>query len=405
MTSFSHTIVPTRVSASYRVGLAVVAVAMLLLPAVYVCLIAATIWFVYWYLATRVPTMVHMAGLWWVQAVIYLGPPFAGSVMAFFLVKPFLARRPREHAPIRLERQQAPALFELIEHICLQVRAPVPKQVQVDCWANASAGFLGGPLSLVRRDLVLNVGLPLVAGLSVRDLAGVLAHEFGHFAQGGGLRLTWIIRHINLWFFRIVYERDRWDRAFENWEASADFRAAVAVLMARGCIWVSRKALAVLLNAGHAISCFMLRQMEYDADSYEIKLAGSESFARTMTRLRELNAGMQIAYRELRDTRALPSDLPQFVIAKCVQIPEDQRQQLRRRPETATAAMDTHPSDGDRIRAAERAATTGALVGGSEPATSLFADFDALSAEATRHHYEHVLKLQFAPTAVVANQM
>ena len=404
VTSFSHTIVPTRVSATYRLGLAVVAVAMLLLPALYVCLIAATIWFVYWYLVTIDFTMVHEAGLWWVQAVVYLGPPFAGSVLTFFLVKPILARRPPQRAPLTIERAQAPALFDLIEDVCKHVRAPVPTRVQVDCHPNAWAGFLPGPLSIIKRDLVLTVGLPLVAALSIRDLAGVLAHEFGHFAQGGGLRLTWIIRHINLWFFRVVYERDRWDREFENWEAKADFRAAVPVLMARGCIWLSRKALASLLRAGHAISCFMLRQMEYDADSYEIKLAGSESFVHTMTRLRELNAGMQIAYRELSDTRALPSDLPQFVIEKCGEIPDDQLQQLRRTPDAATATMDTHPSDADRVRSAERAATAGALVGGSEPATSLFADFSALSSEATRHHYEHVLKLQFASTSVVANQ-
>jgi hypothetical protein len=61
------------------------------------------------------------------------------------------------------------------------------------------------------NDLVLTIGMPLVAGMSLRQFAGVLAHEFGHFSQGAGMRLSFIIRSINLWFMRVVYERDDWD--------------------------------------------------------------------------------------------------------------------------------------------------------------------------------------------------
>jgi Zn-dependent protease with chaperone function len=38
--------------------------------------------------------------------------------------------------------------------------------------------------------LVLVIGLPLAAGMSMRQVAGVLAHEFGHFAQGAGMRFN-----------------------------------------------------------------------------------------------------------------------------------------------------------------------------------------------------------------------
>ena len=55
--------------------------------------------------------------------------------------------------------------------------------------------------------MVLLIGLPLAAGLSLRQFAGVLAHEFGHFSQGFGMRLTYVIRSINIWFMRVVYER------------------------------------------------------------------------------------------------------------------------------------------------------------------------------------------------------
>src|SRR5262249_51463291 len=157
--------------------------------------------------------------------------------------------------------------------------------------------------------------------------------------------LSWLIRNVNNWFFRVVYERDRWDQAFEQWDAASDARAAVPVLLARGCVWVSRQALAGLLRAGHAISCFLMRQMEYDADSYEIKLVGSVDFARTMTRLRELNAGALVAYQQLRNTRVLPENLPLFFVDKTAHLPDDVVEQVRRTADSRTGAFDTHPSD------------------------------------------------------------
>ena len=96
----------------------------------------------------------------------------------------------------------------------------------------------------------------------MRELGGVLAHEFGHFAQGGGMRLTALVRGINSWFGRVVYERDRWDDELERRLREGDSRLAIILLMARVSIWASRRVLAGLMVVGHAISCFMLRQME-----------------------------------------------------------------------------------------------------------------------------------------------
>ena len=79
----------------------------------------------------------------------------------------------------------------------------------MNCAVDATASFRLGAAGLLGQDMTLTIGLPLVAGLSMRQFAGVLAHEFGHFSQGAGMRLTYVIRRVNGWFFRVVYERDR----------------------------------------------------------------------------------------------------------------------------------------------------------------------------------------------------
>src|SRR5258705_3622494 len=112
------------------------------------------------------------------------------------------------------------------------------------------------------------------------------------------------------------------------------------------------------MHAGNAISCFMLRQMEYDADSYEAKLAGSDAFEATAGRLRILNAATQTAYEDVRQSWAsnrLPENLPLLIDHKAGSLPEEVHQKL-----SATAAsgktgwFDTHPCDADRVRAARR---------------------------------------------------
>ena len=401
--SLSGSIEPTRLSWAYRAGLVVVAIAMLILPLVYLGLIVATVSAVWWHLTsnTWIATGSKGGGIWGLLA--YLGPGIAGSVLAFFMVKPVLARPARRVDPIPIAPDAEPDLFEFVTRICNQVRAPVPTRIQVDCNVNASASFQS-LLALVQPRFVLTIGLPLAAGLTIRQFGGVLAHEFGHFAQGGGMRLTFLVRSINGWFARVVGERDQWDERLEHWAKEADWRISIILVLAQASVWCSRRILYGLMMAGHGISCFMMRQMEYDADSYEYKLVGSPACVETSARLRELNVGAQLGYNDLREgwvRRTLPSNLPAFVVDRCSRLPENVAQQLRQIPEGKTGLFDTHPCDADRARAAEQADAKGILGGGDVPAMLLFRGFDTLSAAATRHHYEHDLHLSLDSATLV----
>jgi Zn-dependent protease with chaperone function len=289
-----------------------------------------------------------------------------------------------------------PALFEFIRAICHQVGAPFPKRIQVDCQVNASAGFAHVPWTLGRPDLVLTIGLPLAAGLSVRQFAGVLAHEFGHFAQTGGMRLTFIVRSINHWLARVAHERDQWDETLEEWAGSGTTVVLVTFQLAKAAVWISRTILSVLMRAGHVISSFMLRQMEYDADRYEVSLVGTRTFIATSTRMRELNVGAQIGYADLQNAwarRSLPANLPSFLVGHCGRLPEALLAQIRQTPSPETSLFDTHPSDADRARAAEALARPGIFTGGEEPASVLFRDFETVAATTTHHHYIYDLGL------------
>lgn len=390
LADFQGRLPPTRASALYHAGLAVVALVMVLLPAIYVTLIVLTAYGVYYHLAHN--TWILMGGGGGLGRVIgYFGPLIIGLILVLFMVKPLFARRPPRPRNVALTPATEPRLFSFLERICELVNAPAPRQVEVDCQVNASASFRRGLWSFAGSDLTLTIGLPLAAGLNARQFAGVLAHEFGHFTQGAGMRLTYLIRSVSLWFARVVYQRDRWDLELERTAKTVDIRVAVILHAARGVVWFTRRILWALMHVGNAVSCFMLRQMEFDADTYKAKLAGSDTFGQTVHRLHQLNAATQVTFHNLRESwksRRLADDLPAFIVGTADQFPAELRRQIAEATtKEATAPFDTHPSNADRIRAAEALAAAG-VFRSAAPASALFQSFSELCRHVSRHCYE-----------------
>ncbi len=405
--AFIGRIEPTRTSFFYTAGLAVVALAMVLLPLIYVAMIVGVGKLLWWHAVNDTAIFDAVSGRGVIFALlVYLGPIVAGGILLVFLVKPLFARAPKRPKPFVLKESEDPEVFAFVRRICRVVGAPVPREIHADCQVNASASFRRGWISFFGRDLVLTVGMPLVAGMTTRQLAGVLAHEFGHFAQGAGMRLTFVIRSVNFWFARVVHERDAWDERLEDWAATEDWRLKIVFLVAKGGVWLSRRVLWVLMQAGHAISCFMSRQMEFDADSYEAKVAGSDEFPRTSERIRLLSAASAAAMHDARSTfqrNELPDDFPGLVLWREQRMPDDVRTQvMAERDAEKTHWAQTHPCERDRIRAAATLAAPG-VFHLEEPATILFADWPTRTREVTRHFYQYdqelpVEKLTLRPT-------
>ena len=208
---------------------------------------------------------------------------------------------------------------------------------------------------------MLKIGAPLIAGLDTGQLAGILAHEFGHFTQGTGLRLTYMVRAINYWFVRVVYERDGWDQWLEETANDWDFRVGWILRLSQLCVLVSRGILWVFMVVGHAASGFMLRQMEFHADAHESRLVGGPGFAATTRRLARLNVAYAAAMRDLGqmvDHGRLPDDLPQLMLMEDIAQPDELVAEIERQQQgTKTGWFDTHPADRDRIRRAAREGT------------------------------------------------
>lgn len=407
---FSREIEPVRVAPGYIVAMAVVAFVMLLLPLVYLGMLAGLGYGVYAYVAWVLEQATggtpgrpgRVSGL---VMLFFMIPAVIGVVVLLFMVKPLFAPSGRSPDPEPVLEEHEPVFYEYVRRLCRHMGAPVPRDIMADCDVNASAGFRHGVLSFFWSDLRLTIGLPLVASMTVRELTGVLAHEFGHFSQRAAMRFSHLIRTMNIWFMRLAYERDIWDL----WLVHLSREGAGWVrLLAHGailCVWVSRLAMRAMCHIAGLVSGVLSRAMEYNADLYEIRVAGSEAFMSTCRKLHDIPQAISAAHDELLnrpDPERVPDNLPVLYVAALNRIPTEQLDKsFNIEAARVVGVFDTHPSFEQRARAAAELADPG-IVALDAPASILFKDFPALCCKATYTHLHHMLgrrvaHLNFAP--------
>ena len=380
---------------AYRLGVVFVALALVLLPLAYLLLIGlylkgyATLLVlgkqVLMEGSSRVPLLFGLLCL-------------AGPFGLFLMIKPIFARRPADAERVSVTREDEPLLFAFVDHICELVHAPRPSRIDLTVEVNAAAGFNGGLMSLLRRRMVLTLGTPLISGLTTEQLAGVLAHEFGHFSQGSAMRFTYVVDWVNRWFYRVVFERDMWDYRLYFAARSNNLFTRFGAQLAQAFIWLVRKILAVLMAVGRALSSYLSRQMEFQADKFQTRLIGPDVFETTFLEVHCLGAAFELSLDDLDETwqdGRLCESFAALIEANRQRLGDDiQAQAEEFMYGRTTNWFDTHPAPKHRI---EQSRVEGQRPGFApkfrceDPARVLFRDFEELSRTVSLNYYEAVL--------------
>src|SRR6185437_3610161 len=115
----------------YRLGIALVWVVMILLPACYAGLIALVVGLLGLHAVYSVNLFSGVRGgrAGTAALLLYLGPLAAGAILVFFMVKPFFAKPAKRFKPRSLDRRGEPLLFAFVERVCDVVGAPYPTRI------------------------------------------------------------------------------------------------------------------------------------------------------------------------------------------------------------------------------------------------------------------------------------
>ncbi|MEZ5498411.1 MAG: M48 family metalloprotease [Steroidobacteraceae bacterium] len=236
----------------------------------------------------------------------------------------------------RLQREDAPELFQVLDEFRTRLRTPKVHEVVITPELNAAVVQIPrlGPIGWYRNYLLL--GLPLLKGLTVQQFQAVLAHELGHLSGGHG--------RVGNWIYRL---RRIWEQLDDQLQAHA---AAGAGLIRRFFHWYSPRF--------NAISFPLARANEYEADAASVQLTSAKAAAQALTGVNVLASYLDQKYwptiHAAAKDQAEPSFSPytQFLASDLRTVPQGECEQWQARAlARATTHADTHPSLSDRLRA------------------------------------------------------
>jgi Zn-dependent protease with chaperone function len=129
----------------------------------------------------------QLAFFWVVLLVIALGL-CAWVVRAFFVDYP-------EPEGRKILPGEAPQLFQIVEDLRRQLKAPPVSGIYITTQFNAGISYRPHRGLLGRNEVTLSLGFPLLAALNAAQIRAVLAHEFGHYIRHHG-RVSSFLRKI-----------------------------------------------------------------------------------------------------------------------------------------------------------------------------------------------------------------
>ena len=407
-TAFDGRLEPKRVSILYRLGLLAAATVMVTLPLIYVACVAGVAAAVWWH-ATHdlwiVKTSMAAPRIGIVVAILYATPIIAGALMVLFMLAPLWPRRSFERKYYWVNEREQPLLYAYVNRLCDAMRAPRPSRINLvadgNAWVHSDNGWRG----LVRRRLVLTIGLPLVAAMDLRTFTGVLAHEMGHFAQGGSMRLSLVVNSINAWLARLAWAPSPADAMIDDMVGGEGHWILVLI---GGCaklgIAVARLIFKGLAIVGHAVSRGLSRQAEFDADHQAARVVGGEAAAKGLEAVLYIDAAHTIAMFTAQQAwagRQLPDDLVELSDRARRRLPEKTKTSIEASVLSQDASwFDTHPPIFKRMGRLKKGGLKGVLKLDA-PATCLFKDFDELSKCVTIDAYQAVLGPKLQPEHLV----
>lgn len=222
--------------------------------------------------------IVGIVGLWTFVAAI-----------GVYLVKPlFLRPKSSSNHGIEIHRGDAPKLFDLIEETAKEVGVRRPKHVYINSEVNACVFFdtsFWNIIFPVRKNLA--IGLGLFQSTNTQEVKGIIAHEFGHFAQGS-MRVGSVLYVANKVITDLTYRRDKLDSLLLRW----CLQNGIWGFWGKTTQFVVirfRNLLDAMFRSQQRNYMKLSRQMEYDADAAACRVVGSENFISGLCKIQLLD--------------------------------------------------------------------------------------------------------------------
>lgn len=241
-------------------------------------------------------------------ATILLAIALSGSAILIFIffVKFFFNFKKFDDSSLHLlDPAEEPEFSNLLKSILAEIGTDFPHKIYINDHVNASVFYHGNFFSMIfsrKKNLIL--GLGLINSTTVNELKGILAHEFGHFAQRSML-IGAYASYANKIIQDMLFENDFFDRVAQKWQELLGwfgFFIKIAEFIIKLVSWVF-KAFYILIAKN---TFYLSRQMEFYADAIGAEVVGHKALIDTFFRVDIGTHSLELVYdfySQLRDEK------------------------------------------------------------------------------------------------------
>ncbi|QEL14530.1 M48 family metallopeptidase [Limnoglobus roseus] len=246
------------------------------------------------YMTAWMIVSIPRANVWPIFGAAFFALGFAVLVKGFFKGSDV-----EKELHIELKERDHPKLFAFITRVCDETGAEEPNKIYASADVNAGVVTYTSLINVFgvqpKKDLIL--GLGLINCLNLSEFKAVLAHEFGHFNQGGAVgAYTNVVSRI---IYDLVAGRD-WFDAFVDWlKRSGGIGTPIGYFLG-GCLWVVRSILLGVYKLMSSQRHNIWREREFHADLVAASVAGSDAIVHGLLRTKHGNEFLNFAFGELR---------------------------------------------------------------------------------------------------------
>jgi len=278
---------------------------------------------------------------------------------------------------LEVSENEQPDLYAFIRRLCSEAKSPMPGRIFLAWDVNAMVTYPNSLLSLfwpTRKNLLIGMGL--ANGLHLSELKAVLAHEFGHISQSS-TKLGQFVYVTNQICVNVVCGHVCWDLFLARWR-TCDLIISWPAWILTVVMSVLRTLLSLLFYVTNRFSYSLKRSMELNADLHAVRLCGSDAIVSGLWKSDRALMSLELSKSDLislAQHRRYSDDIFHHQLEALAKLNETIRRDavnaqlveymLRpyergtelhfpERPDRATSAWDVHPCARDREINAKR---------------------------------------------------
>ena len=361
----------------------------LILPLLYVLGLMAFLGYLGWLGYSWTQHLAYAPKLFW-QDALPLASISAGMLTWIFMLRPLLPHKSTIGVALKITPASQPSIFELVDELCWHLRLDPVEEIWLDTKGSIRSSVKDGIKGVSEGQMVLNIGLPVVSVTSLREFAALVVRELAMNAGGLGTTFSHLLREMNAWFYKALYERDPWEMDMST--ARDKETRFEKYLRVTTFIWmaVAKIPFGLLFLVARAISAAAMLRLSSGADQAAENLIGKDGWDRLQLKLGLLDQAWAASKVEIR--RGLAQN----------RLPENLSLLLARH--VARVARDMKWPVATKSGSVARGESILAHLPVEAPAASSFRSFVDLSRQVTFFYYQHELGISLHEHRLVAEE-